>query len=49
MKGKKCDSCNSEIITYREGGRLVAECSYCGKPVESGEIESFMFDDEADE
>lgn len=37
-----CESCNSQIITYREGGKIVAECSYCGK---SADIPDFDVED----
>lgn len=25
-----CDTCNSHIISYREKGKIIYECTYCG-------------------
>lgn len=30
LTGQTCDICNSHIISYRENGKLIFECSYCG-------------------
>jgi DNA-directed RNA polymerase subunit M/transcription elongation factor TFIIS len=41
-KAKMCDNCNSQIITIKRNGRLVAECSYCGESSDAGfDIEDF--------
>lgn len=26
-----CNICNSHIITYREKGKIIYECTYCGE------------------
>ena len=44
--GQVCEKCNSHIIVYRENGKLVYECSYCGlAPEEIENIDFEAFDD----
>lgn len=37
-KAEMSNCCNSEVITFKERNRFVAECSYCGEAVEKGYI-----------
>lgn len=31
LTGQTCDICNSHIISYRDNGKVILECSYCGE------------------
>jgi hypothetical protein len=45
MKSRRCDNCNSEVITIKRGRRISVECSYCGEPYEEVGIEDFITED----
>lgn len=40
---KKCEYCNSPIITVKRDGIVSQECSYCGEPYEK--VEDFSIID----